>query len=289
MKKYDNLQKIQQLDPIKNNWEICHYIAGYDFPWDTIRALELALLKTFCVPSISQLLDQTGQFQHHCQKRYDDTGLLVAEIIKWGYESDRGQECIRRMNYIHSHFPISNADYLYVLSTFIYEPIRWNARFGWRKMCEQERLACFYFWQEVGKRMNIANIPTSYEIFEEYNLNCEEKYFHYSETNCRVANATIAMFLGWFPSFLRPLIKGFVPGLLDERMLRAFGFATPSPLIRHLLESSLKLKGYFSRLLPPRKEPDFYTEASIPSYPQGYELKDLGPAQMLEDLNDGSR
>lgn len=80
--RYRRSWQIQQLDPITQHSEICHLLAGYEFPWDITRSLELAMLKTYCVPSISQLLDRTGEFHHHTQKRYDDTGLLVAEILK---------------------------------------------------------------------------------------------------------------------------------------------------------------------------------------------------------------
>ena len=52
----------------------------------------------------------------------------MAEISKWGYDSERGREALRKMNRAHSRFDISNDDYLYVLSTFIYEPIRWMER-----------------------------------------------------------------------------------------------------------------------------------------------------------------
>ena len=38
---------------------VCRELAGELFPWDTTRSLELALLKTFCVPSISDLLQRT--------------------------------------------------------------------------------------------------------------------------------------------------------------------------------------------------------------------------------------
>ena len=38
----------------------CRDLAGRLFPWDINRALELALLKTFCLPSISSLLHRTG-------------------------------------------------------------------------------------------------------------------------------------------------------------------------------------------------------------------------------------
>jgi hypothetical protein len=56
------------------------------------RALKLALYRTYCVPSITALLDKTGEFYKRTQKRYDDTALIVAEIAKWGYESERGRQ-----------------------------------------------------------------------------------------------------------------------------------------------------------------------------------------------------
>ena len=139
--RYDRLRRIEELDPKGDHVEIYHLMCGYEFPWDMTRALEVALYRTYCVPSISALLDRTGEFYKRTQKRYDDTALIVAEISKWGYDSERGREALRRMNRAHGRFDISNGDYLYVLSTFIYEPIRWIERFGWRSMSGNEKLA----------------------------------------------------------------------------------------------------------------------------------------------------
>jgi hypothetical protein len=78
-------QTIQTLDPDRDHQQICHLLAGYEFPWDMTRALELPLLRTFCVPSIAKLLDRTGEFHHHGQKRYDDTyGINRVEAIAVG-------------------------------------------------------------------------------------------------------------------------------------------------------------------------------------------------------------
>ena len=58
---------------------------------------------------------------------------LYGEMCQWGYEDGRGREALERMNWGHGQFRIDNGDYLYVLSTFIYEPLRWIDRFGWRR------------------------------------------------------------------------------------------------------------------------------------------------------------
>src|SRR5690348_3162594 len=183
MGRYDRLREIERLDPLRDHVKIYHLCTGYEFPWDTVRALEIALYRTYCVPSISALLDKTGEFRLRTQKRYDDTAIIVAEMAQWGYDSERGREAQRRMNRIHSQFNISNDDYLYVLSTFIYEPIRWIDKFGWRKLSEQERLAAYYYYREVGRRMNIKNIPPSYEEFEQFNRDYERDHFRYADTN----------------------------------------------------------------------------------------------------------
>ena len=44
------------------------------------------------------LLDRTGEFRQRSQKRYDDTDIIVSELMEWGYDSDRGKRALRRMN-----------------------------------------------------------------------------------------------------------------------------------------------------------------------------------------------
>ncbi|MDZ8135822.1 MAG: oxygenase MpaB family protein [Nostoc sp. DedQUE04] len=277
--RYKNLHLIQQLDPVIAHCQIYSIMIGYDFSWEMTRALEVALMRTYCVPSISKLLDKTGEFYQHSQKRYDDTGIIIGEIGKWGYDSDRGKEAMQRMNAIHGRFKINNADFLYVLSTFIYDPIRWNASFGWRLMCEQEKLAAFYFWREVGKRMHIQNIPETYAEFERYNRDYEQANFRYSDTNRRVGEATRNLFLSWFPGWMSFALKPLVYALLDDVMLDAFGFEHPSPFLRSLLANILKIRARLLRYFPPRNQPYYFIDHAIRSYPDGYKIANVGPAE----------
>ena len=277
--RYDNLRRIEKLDPLQDHCQIYHLMTGYEFPWDMTRSLEVALMRTYCVPNISKLLDKTGEFNKRPQKRYDDTSIIVVEISKWGYESDRGQQAIQPMNAMHSRFKIDNADFLYVLSTFIYEPIRWNARFGWRLMCEEEKLAAFYFWREVGLRMHIQNIPETYDKFERYNLDYERENFRYSDTNRRVGESTRDLFLSWYPSWMRSPLKPVIYALLDNPMLDAFGFEHPPQWLRLSVANSLKLRGKVLRFFPPRNQPNFFIDSPTRSYPTGYEIANLGPSE----------
>jgi hypothetical protein len=283
VRRYEILRQIEQLDPERDHARIYHLSTGYDFSWDTIRALELALYRTYCVPSISALLDRTGEFQHRAQKRYDDTALIVAEISRWGYDSERGREALRRMNRIHGRFEIANDDFLYVLSTFIFVPIRWIERFGWRPYSAHERLATYFFWREVGRRMAIRDIPPSYEAFERFQAEFERAHFRYADTNRRVGEATRELFASWFPGFLAPVVRLGIHAMLDEPMLEAFGFPRPGAFLRRSVAFALRSRGRLVRLLPPRRQAHFFTDDRNRTYPGGYRIAELGPPGVSPD------
>jgi len=277
MSRYAVFHAIQKLDPQKEHQRIVFLSSCYDFPFDTTRALEFALFRTFCVPGIAALLDRTGEFQKRPQKRYDDTDLIISELMEWGYDSDRGRRALRRMNQQHGRFAIANEDFLYVLSTFIYEPIRWNERFGWRPMGDTERLAYFYFWREVGRRMHIKNIPEDYTTLERFNRDYEKQHYRFTEANQRVGGATRELFVSWFPRMLSPLVRSAIYSLLDDSLIDGFGFPRPSRFMRSLVAGALRLRARLAGLLPPRRHPRLRTEMRHPSYPEGYVIEQLGP------------
>lgn len=277
MYRYAILNTIERLDPEKDHQRIIFLSTCYDFPFDTTRALEFALFRTFCIPSISALLDRTGEFSERSQKRYDDTDIIVSELLEWGYDSERGKRALRRLNQLHGRFTIANQDFLYVLSTFVFEPIRWNARFGWRLLCEQERLGYFYFWREVGKRMNIRDIPEDYDVFELFNKDYERQHYRFSQANQRVGSAMRELFVRWFPGFLSPVVRSGIYALLEDRLIEAFGFPQPSPLMRWFMPGVLRLRSGCVRFLPPRRQPRRRTEMGHPTYPGGYVIEQLGP------------
>jgi hypothetical protein len=277
MSRYAILRAIEKLDPEKDHQRIIFLSTCYDFPFDTTRALEFALFRTFCVPGISALLDRTEEFSKRSQKRYDDTDIIVSELLERGYDSERGKRALRRLNQLHGRFAIANEDFLYVLSTFVFEPIRWNQRFGWRLLCEQERLGYFCFWREVGHRMNIRDIPADYNVFECFNKDYERQHYRFTEANRRVGAATRELFVSWFPIFLAPVVRSTIYALLDDRLIEAFSFPQPSSLMRWLVPSALRLRARLDRLLPPLREPRLRTEMKHPTYPDGYVIEHLGP------------
>lgn len=274
--RFDVLKKILELDSKKDCQEITYLVGAYEYPWLIKKSLEFALFRTYAVPHTSRILVASGQFEKYGQKRYDDTTLMLAGIAEKGYDSDYGKTVIAKMNELHGRWNLKNEDMLYVLSTFIFEPIRWHEKYGWRTPTEHEKQANYHFWREVGKRMGIKQIPKTLEEYEQFNIAHEKKYFAYDDANRAIGQATVELFLSWYPAFLRPLVYQVIVSFMDEPLLNGMGFKKPPAIIRFVAHHGLKFAGHAIRFLPPRRKPFLYTEIPTKTYPQGFKPEDLG-------------
>lgn len=268
---------ILTLDPQADCQEIVCLVGTYEYPWLIKKSLEFALFRTYAVPHTSRILQAAGQFETFGQKRYDDTTLMLAGIAEKGYDSDYGRMAIQRMNELHGRWNLKNDDMLYVMSTFVFEPIRWHDKYGWRKPTHSEKLANYYFWMEVGKRMGITDIPATMEAYEQFNIAHEKKWFAYDDANRMIGSATMQVFLNWYPKPLRPIMRLVLLSFMDAPLLNAMGFDEPPRLVRWLSHRGLPLLGGVLRFLPPRRTPYLFTELPNRTYPDGYRVEDLGP------------
>src|SRR3954453_6814251 len=152
MGRWSTLRLIEALDPETDYWRIYCLHSLQEFPWDVTRALELALYRTYAVPSIGGLLDRTGEFRRRTQKRYDDTALLLGEVLENGLDSERGRQALRVINRAHARHSIDRDDAQYVLATLLVTPARWMDRYGWRRVTQHERRSAYLYYRELGRR-----------------------------------------------------------------------------------------------------------------------------------------
>ncbi|MCK9896358.1 oxygenase MpaB family protein [Frankia sp. AgB32] len=278
--RYKTLDYLKTLDPKKDDQEIHQISSDHEFPWDYGRGLEIAIWRTCCVPRISKMLDQTGEFGLRAQKRYDDTRILLGEIVRGGYDSKRGRQAISQINLAHRRFDIDNDDMRYVLSTFIFEPIRWINRWAWRPISETEKLAAFYFYISVGQRMNIQSLPADRDEFEQFNLDYERANFAGAECNGRVGRALLELYSSWYPWPTSTFVATMLPCRLDRPAREALGMSEPSPWIRGLNRLALRGHGLAERAMPTTMARIMTrpTARTYPGYPHGYDLADIGPA-----------
>lgn len=162
--------------------------------------LELALFKTYSIPSIAKVLHATQELEVHCLKRYDDTDLILRTMIEDGVDTKRGKLALGRLNHIHGMFPISNDDYLYTLSAFVLEPSRAFAQFGWRRLSKQEEEATFQWWIEVAALMGITDLPETLASLEKFQVEYEARAQKFAPVNRQVAGPTFDLLLHLVPT-----------------------------------------------------------------------------------------
>lgn len=277
-------REIAGLDAGRDCQRIVHLLVAYEFPFDILRATELALFYTFGSRSISRLLDRTGEFASRGQKRYDDTRLLIAQFIERGWQDEAGRRSIAQMKHIHSRFDIPNDDYLFVLWTFMDFPLRWTDAYGWRAFTPHERAAWFNFWHEIGRLMGLRDIPGTPEAFDDFIRGYEARELVYDEANQRVAEATVAVIAAWLPRPLRRVVRPVVACLVPARLLPAIGFAAPPPWLEATVRGVLKMRARAKRIVSFERHPVLLAHSLNRSYPGNrYRIESLGPAHARRD------
>jgi hypothetical protein len=275
--------ELQTLDPVIDHQRMVHLLTAYEFPFDITRSLELALFHTYASPRVSGLLARTGEFERHGQKRYDDTSRLISEFMESGYDSAKGQRAIDHMNHIHGHYHIDNADYLFVLATFVFYPIGWISRYGWRQLTTSEELALFYFFREVGRRMNLRDLPDTLADLRAVTDAYEDRHFRFTESNRKIADATVKIVQGWFPRFLHPLVQPTFAALITDKLRLAFGYQRPPGWFTALISGALWIRKWPLRWVTFEHYPSLIEKSTYRSYPDGPpDIEAVGPKEITQ-------
>ncbi|MGW2345934.1 oxygenase MpaB family protein [Streptomyces sp. NPDC001661] len=270
-------RQIRRLDPDEDFQEIYRISATYEFPWDTMQALGFALYRTYAVPSIGKLLGHTGEFTRRTQKRYDDTALILDAVGEHGMDTGEGREAIRRMNQMHRAYDIPGDDFRYVLSTFVVVPKRWMDDYAWRPYSPHEIRATTNYYRALGRRMNIQDIPETYEDFERLMDDYERRHFGFDAGGHAVSEATLDLMASWYPGPLGAAVRRASVCLMDAPLRAAFGYPDPNAAVERVVRGGLRLRGRFVRLLPARRTPLLGRQSpNIRGYPNGYRIGDLG-------------
>lgn len=278
-------QEIARLDAQRDCQRIVFLLTAYEFPWDINRALELALFYTYGSASVSKLLNATREFSQHGQKRYDDTRLLMTHIMQSGWDGDFGRRALERVNKSHGHYRINRDDFLFVLWTFIEFPLRWTSQYSWRPMTVHEQQAWFYFWAELGRRMNIADIPDTLPALNAWIDEYKRRTFVPSAASAQVAADTIHIVEAWLPKVLRGAVSPLVYSLFEDDALFLQAVNAPQPpfYVRPLLERSLKALAKAKRHVVLDAYPTLPDAALNRTYgKRPYQIEELRPEKLAK-------
>ncbi|TFK25909.1 hypothetical protein FA15DRAFT_325647 [Coprinopsis marcescibilis] len=264
--------------------------SGYDMPKLLNVAVSFALFKTYAIPSISKLLYSTRELgsKENVAKRYADTEILISTFVNCpingfydlslkGDENTPAQDsrsmiAVARMNYLHSHYNISNDDFLYTLALFIIEPVVWTRRYGWREFSPLERDSYFIFWHEIGKRMGIVDIPESYEALYDWSRTYEEQYMVPAKSNHLVAKLTTGEMIDAVPEAFgfRNFVERLTFCLLEDRVRIAMMQPEQPRYLHSFVSSVMGLNWMVQRwLCLPRWSPSLPINLAPPETPSG--------------------
>ncbi|GAA1401859.1 oxygenase MpaB family protein [Catellatospora coxensis] len=270
------MSRLQHLDPAVDHHAIYRHLALREFAADVRIGLNLAFYRTFAVPAAARLLLDTGEMTERSTKRTDDTGLMMYEVIAHGPHHPRSRQVISALNRIHRVYDITADEYRYTLGTFIFIPTRWIDRYGPRRLTTAERTATWHFWIEVGKLMNIRDVPATWAEFERWFNAYERDNFAYDEAATRLMDATRDVLASRFPKVLRRWAGAAGDALLDDDVRRALGVPKPNPVIRAAVHGLLRA-GAVKRRLRPATRDVFTPGQPSRNYPGGYTIEQLGP------------
>ncbi|WP_406263720.1 DUF2236 domain-containing protein [Streptomyces sp. NBC_00191] len=288
-RRFDRLRRIQGLDPERDYEEIWRLVSAYEFPWDYWQSVSLAFFRTFAVPSISALLDGTGEIVGHTQKRADDTLLIMFEMGRLGLESPEGRAYLRRMNQMHRRYVIGNDDSIYIIALFIVVPVRWINRFGWRRLTVHEERAMTNYGRRLAQLMGIKDVPATFAAFDQFAQSYESRHFAVTGSSRRLAEAAMAITADMLPKSLRgplkPVMRRFSLASLDDALLHAVGLPLPPERDRRLATWLLRTRGRILRVLPPRPDNRPHRLA-LATYPDGHQVSDIGPGWLADGTAD---
>ncbi|KAL5507507.1 hypothetical protein ACEPAH_6963 [Sanghuangporus vaninii] len=210
-------------------------------------AVAFALFKTYAIPTISEILLQSKQLStaENVSKRYADTAVLIStwtscpivDLTRMNLKKEgadpRHAIAIARTNWLHSRWPnIKNEDFIYTMSLFVLEPIRWARLYGWRELLPIEQEAFFILWKEIGHRLNIRDIPETLQDLIDWTEKYEETAMVPAQSNYEVGQYTLDYILSNFTERfgVRKIMRQISLCLIEPRVRTAFLLPEPPPM-----------------------------------------------------------
>lgn len=268
-RKYDTATEKKPLSSMTDEeaYSIQKLVSDAEFPALFEKGLQLALFRTYGIPTISKILAKTAQLgtSENVAKRYADTAVIISEIYSSAPTGERGIEAFARLNYLHGHYRkdgrITNDDMLYTLALFMNHPCEWINRYEWRQLTDIEVCAIATFHKSMGEAMQIKydNLPSNrtgwrdglhfYQELDEWAKEYEKKYMVPNDDNHAIATKTKELLLSTVPSFTHGLVAQLMSAAMDDRLREAIKFEPAHPAAKSLLNAFMSARRFFLRYL----------------------------------------
>lgn len=272
--------EIAALDPVADNERIMHLSAEVRYGDPVLAALlfTVGFARQMAVPSIAKVVHRAGRAPTMTQsrKRTNDTLVFFGEFLRHGHSTPEGHAAIDRLEEIHAPFPIQNHERLYTLASLTFDGVRIPALLGLDPMTHNEKQAPFHFWQGVGRRMGVTDMPATIDELEAWMYAYEREHWAWSPGGEAIAGALIDDFASrWLPTRLQGVARTLVLAFMEDEMCDALGLNRPKASTRAI--ARMLARAYFTgRAILPDPKDRFWTHSFGAEYGGCPHMADVG-------------
>ncbi|KAI1439893.1 hypothetical protein F5Y02DRAFT_424805 [Annulohypoxylon stygium] len=132
-----------------------------EFPFLFVKGIELALFRTYAIPTISSLLDKTAVLSSKSSvpRRYSETWALFVEFALADWGSERWIQAMGRTRAIHAAYrkagKVREDDMLYTLAVLATQPVRLINTWEWRRLTDDELSAIGTLYRGLAEAFDI--------------------------------------------------------------------------------------------------------------------------------------
>jgi len=239
-------------------WDFGRYLQVYrtmvedEFPWEAKLTLTLALIRPPATTSIAAQLGQTGDLTEQALTRIVQTSLSISELVRYGFDHDRGRDAVRQITATWCDVPHSAQ--IYVLASATLVPLRWMERYGWRRPTAREREATYQFHARLAEAMAIPYFPDCLGDLADAFDNYEMDHLRPSTHAATVEHATRRLIRAVIGRPLTPILNILAGTIHDPPMRAAAHLPRPTWPIRAGLHAALRAHASWRRLARPRTQ-----------------------------------
>lgn len=233
MRGADVRARIAALDPVADADEIARLslVVLHGRPRLVYALFTVAFLEQVAVPAMARTLYRhgTGDIVRDTLQRNDDTIVFFGQLLDHGPDSPTGRAWIERLNAIHAHFPLRDADSIYTLATLALDPERLTAPLGVRLFSDAEQQAHWHFWRRVAVHQHLRGVPDDRAALAEWARRYERDEHRVSDDGRAIAAALVDAFgRRCLPASLRPLAPQVLAVFCPEPLRRVHALPDPS-------------------------------------------------------------
>lgn len=250
-----------------------------EFPFWFWKGIELALFRTYAIPTISSQLAKTSRLvaPETLPRRYVETEVLFLEFAlrKWG--TVPWLQATARTRAIHSGYRKSGAvreeDMLFTLAALATQPVTMVEQLEWRSLNEAELCAIGTLYRAMADAFDIDysvylaayvdRKPSTgmlgldfYYALREWQMAYEARAMTYTPQNRVLCDSAVSLLLWGIPgASVRRFVTTALTTIMDDPLREAMGFP-PTPIwVAKITSSLLDLRRLFLRhLCPPRPD-----------------------------------